>query len=149
MAELNLALLSGPRLSRCDFSIKKSNKQSKKEYPIKCEFTISIELEKKSKKSHVLLAAKSDSEALPFYFDIEAEARFTCETDCASEPEVIEEAIPYIFPFLKELVADLTRKANFTPFYLPAIAFKAEALQNVELTEATVPKTRRRTKKEA
>jgi preprotein translocase subunit SecB len=106
--------------------------QSKKKPTIKCQYAIEVNIDEEKNEVSAFLSAKSDSEGLPFSFELKSEARFKCEVSCPSEQHIIIEAIPYIYPFVKELVADLTRKSYYPPFYLPPIELKPESFENVD-----------------
>lgn len=126
MEKLHLTLIDGPKLIYCDYKLVEVKHQPKKKTSVKCQYAIEINIDEDKKEVSALLSAKSESEGLPFSFDLKSEAIFKCETSCPSEQHIIIEAIPYIYPFIKELVADLTRKSYFPPFYLPPIELKPE-----------------------
>jgi preprotein translocase subunit SecB len=132
MEKLHLTLIKGPRLVSCNFSLNEVKQQPKKKPPIKCQYAIEVNIDEKEKEVSAFLSANSESEGLPFKFDLKAEARFKCEVSCPSEQHIIIEAIPYIYPFVKELIADLTRKSYYPPFYLPPIELKPENFEEVD-----------------
>lgn len=124
MEKSNLYLIDGPKLVYCNFDIKEVAKKSKKSTPIECQYSMEISIDSDKNEVTVALSVNSESKNIPFNFDLKAKAKFKCEDTCPSDQQAIIEAIPYIFPFLKEMVADLTRKAYYSPFYLPSIELK-------------------------
>lgn len=132
MEKLHLTLINGPRLVICNFSLNEVKQRPKKKSIVKCQFAIEVNIDEENNKVTASLSAKSDSDGLPFSFDIKSEASFKCEASCPSEKHIIMEAIPYIYPFVKELVADLTRKSYYPPFYLPPIELKPEFFKEIE-----------------
>jgi len=132
MEKLHLTLIDGPKLIYCNFNVLEIKKQAKKKSSVKCQYVIGINVDENKKEVTALLSVKSDSEVLPFNFDIKSEATFKCEDICPSEQLVLIEAIPYIFPFVKELVADLTRKSYHPPFYLPPLELKVDSFEKLD-----------------
>lgn len=132
MEKLHLTLINGPRLIYCDYKLDESKQLSKKKTSVKCQYTIKINVNEEKNEVSALLSAKSEGEGLPFSFDLKSEAIFKCDVSCPSEQHIIIEAIPYVYPFIKELVADLTRKSYYPPFYLPPIELKLESFEKVD-----------------
>ena len=142
----SLSLTKGPRLVYCNFNtrdvesevetgvVKKTAKgavkKTKSSKSIECTYSLETFLDDDNKKVMVFLSIKSDSKNIPFYFDIKAQAEFKYEDVCPTEQLVVFESVPYIFIFLKELVADLTRKSYFSPFYLPPMGLTEENLKS-------------------
>lgn len=139
MEKLNLLLTDGPSLVFCNFKTKDVVKKNKKPSPIKCEYSIEFNIDNETKEVLSLLSVKSESENIPFDFYLKSQARFRLgdlpneiKDKESIEKRAIIEAIPYVFSFLKEMVADLTRKAYVKPFYLPPIDLKIENFEKVE-----------------
>lgn len=132
MEKLHLTLIEGPSLVNCNFSLVEAKTKTKKKSTVKCQYSIEINIDEVNKEVTVLLSAKSESEELPFSFGIQSKANFKCEASCPDEKHIIIEALPYLYPFIKELVADLTRKSYFSPFYLPSIELKADSFEKIE-----------------
>lgn len=132
MEKSHLTLIDGPKLIYCDYKLVESKQLPKKKSSIKCQYAIEINVDEEKNEVSALLSAKSESEGLPFSFDLKSEAIFKCDVSCPSEKHIILEAIPYIYPFVKELVADLTRKSYYPPFYLPPIELKLEHFEEVD-----------------
>ncbi|MDD2734815.1 MAG: protein-export chaperone SecB [Desulfuromonadaceae bacterium] len=132
MEKLHLTLIDGPKLVVCNFNLNEAKLRPKKKSIVKCQFAIEVNVDEEKKEVTASLSAKSDSDGLPFGFDIKSEASFKCEASCPSEKHIVMEAIPYIYPFVKELVADLTRKSYHSPFYLPPIEIKPESFEEID-----------------
>lgn len=139
MEKLNLSLTEGPSLVECNFKTKELAQKSKKGLPVECQYSVEIKINIESKEVLAVLSVKTESANLPFYFDVKSQAIFKFpklnfeEKDREFvERRAIFEAVPYIFPFLKEMVADLTRKAYLKPFYLPAIELNIDSFEKVD-----------------
>jgi preprotein translocase subunit SecB len=139
MERLNLLLTEGPSLIYCEFKTKDVAKTTKKSSPIECHFSLEISINRESKEVMAALSVKSESENIPFDFDVKSHALFKVDkfpsgkaNEEAFEKKAISEAIPYIFSFLKEIVADLTRKAYLKPFYLPPIELDTKNFEKVK-----------------
>jgi len=125
MGKPSLSIINGPRLDCCNFSIREVKKQPKKGSPIECEYSLEYKVKDNKKEIFISLIVSSDSEGIPFVFEVKYEAIFKSSKAFKKKEEaqeiVMRELIPQIFPYLKETVADLTRKANFKPFHLPPL----------------------------
>lgn len=69
---------------------------------------------------------KSDSPDFPFFFDITAQGFFVFSEK--PEPKILEQlktinCPAIIFPYLREAIADLTRRAGFPALHLPSVNF--------------------------
>lgn len=76
----------------------------------------------------VLLSAASEAKDQPFQYRVAHEGFFRFETLPAPEDlgrVVHVHLAAVIFPFLRETVADLTRRANLHPLVLPPFNFEA------------------------
>ncbi|MFK5925604.1 MAG: protein-export chaperone SecB [Desulfuromusa sp.] len=131
MRQLNLILLDGPSLISCSFSKKESVKPGE-DANILCSYSLSMIINEKEDLVDVTFSAESNSEFLPFDFIAMANASFKSETidtkkhkKAAIQKQINFESVPFLFLFLRELIADITRKAGFKPFYLPSIDLKA------------------------
>ncbi len=139
MERLNLLLTEGPSLVFCNFKTKEIAKKGKKDLPIECQYLLEIKTNRESEEVLATLSVKTESENIPFDFYVKSQAMFKVakfplgeEGEDIFEKKAISEAIPYIFPFLKEVVADLTRKAYLKPFYLPPIELDIDNFEKVE-----------------
>ncbi len=135
METLQLALIDGPSLKDCEFKIKETAESDDK--TIECGYVLSINTDNDEKIVTIGVGAASDSENIPFSFDVKAEASFRITTpdDKKYEGEKFEKkaimlAWPYLFIFLKEVVSDLTKKANLPPFNLPPTELDLQKLSD-------------------
>jgi preprotein translocase subunit SecB len=136
MQKLHFLLTEGPKLTYCNFNIIERTIKQQKSHEIACSFSIQVQRDDESNEVAILFSVKSESDTIPFSFDIGAKASFKCNKKCPSDEDAIIETTPYIFPFLKELVADLTRKAYLSPFYLPSIELQIDKFQKAEKAKA-------------
>lgn len=139
MERLNLLLTEGPSLVFCNFKTKEIAKKGKKDLQIECQYSIELKINKENEEVLATLSVKTESENIPFDFYVKSKAMFKVakiplgeEDKNIFEKKAISESIPYIFSFLKEIVADLTRKAYLKPFYLPPIELNIDNFEKVE-----------------
>lgn len=69
---------------------------------------------------------KTENNQLPFYFELTATGRFMLNGyDEDNEIEKLKNinCPAMIFPYLREALADLTRRAGFPPLHLPSVNF--------------------------
>lgn len=125
MDNLDLLLIRGPSLVYSMFNTKEIDKDSKKDIPIDCQYSLELNTDNEKREIIASLGVKLDSPNTPFSFDMKSMAVFkingSAQMGVDNEEQVISKTIPYMFSFLKELVADLTRKAYFMPLYLPTM----------------------------
>jgi len=128
MERLNLLLTDGPSLVLCNFAKKEVAKKPKKAAQVRCDYSFGISFDTEKEEIETELSVKSESENIPFEFHLVSRAKFKARNlpsaikdNSEIEKRAAVEALPYIFPFLKEMVADLTRKTYVPPFYLPSI----------------------------
>lgn len=140
MEQLNLFLTNGPSLLSCNFTTKETKKPKKQaQIEIECRYSFEVNFNEKDKILDYKAAVESSSENIPFEFNISATASFDFENIGEKkepkeeiEKQAIIEAFPYLFSFLKEQVADLTRKANLKPFYLPSIELRMQDFKKLD-----------------
>lgn len=130
-----LTLTEGPKLCLCNFITKIRPPKEDRPKEISCDITSKISIDSKCEKLELSVLAKSDSLAIPFSFEVEMVAIFEIhkkiDSDILAKKALVEGA-PVIFAVLRELVADLTRKSHFTPFYLPLADFSDEQSREVK-----------------
>lgn len=88
--------------------------------------------EYKKKKLLVVIDVLIDEETMPFRLHVEFQGLFTLNKSIGKEkvkPFAEINCPAIIFPFLRESVADITRRAGFPPLYLPVINFVELAKQ--------------------
>ena len=77
----------------------------------------------------------SDPETAPFFLDVEFWALFLLEPPPLPQerPHYVRQLLPQIvFPYLREYVAETTRRGGFTPLIINQNIFGDEAYQNPE-----------------
>ncbi|MBW2177161.1 MAG: hypothetical protein DRI24_00335 [Deltaproteobacteria bacterium] len=85
-----------------------------------------INYEKKEKRIFVNLNIEFDNADAPFYFDIGIVGSFEFDIDVSEknmESVVNINCAAILFPFLRETIADITRRAGFPSLMLPPINF--------------------------
>lgn len=104
------------------------NFKPEKDKPIEINYGVNISFEKKDKMLSVIVSVLSDNKSQPFTFNIatmglfnfqklpkKAELERLAHINCAS----------IIFPYVREYIADLTRRADIPPFHLDPMNFIA------------------------
>jgi len=99
-----------------------------KNKPIEINYSVNISFEKKDKMVSVIVSVLSDNKNQPFTFNIatmglfnfqklpkKAELERVAHINCAS----------IIFPYVREYIADLIRRAGIPPFHLDPVNFIA------------------------
>ncbi|MBI5588365.1 MAG: protein-export chaperone SecB [Deltaproteobacteria bacterium] len=79
----------------------------------------------------------------PFYFDIESEGVFTFHTNPSKriiENVTLINGPAIIFPYIRETIADLTRRAGFPPLHIQPVNFVELARQHKSTEVATQKK---------
>jgi preprotein translocase subunit SecB len=116
-----------------------------KNKPIEINYGVNISFKKKDKMISVIVSVLSDNKSQPFTFNIatmglfnfkklpkKAELERVAHINCAS----------IIFPYVREYIADLTRRAGIPPFHLDPVNFIAMyEEQKKAMAEATTKKT--------
>ena len=128
------------RINNISFSINEEF-SGKKTIPINTQISLAHRYDKK--KLEVRLKVSSTQEDIPFFFNVEGEGSFSFEEipDGKTIKNVAYINAPAIlFPYIRETIADLTRRAGFTPLHLPPVNF-------VDLAkEATTPSKKAKAK---
>lgn len=127
------------RLINLDFSLKGGVDKSE-DIEINPNFKINREFDKKDLK--IFLEISMDNGDLPFTFNIVIGGLFKFNRAVEKIKNIDEIAnincAAILFPFLRETVADLTRRAGFPPLLLPPVNFckihdeltKSKAIEN-------------------
>ncbi len=100
--------------------------ESKSPVSITYDLSYGYEYSYKEKCINVLLSLSINEKQLPFLLNIEYEGIFKLNKRVAKreiEPFAQMNCPAILFPFLRECVADITRRAGFSPLLLPAINF--------------------------
>lgn len=97
-----------------------------KDKPVEIAHKIEIAHEQKDDTLHVIVSFSSDSEKQPFRFAVTWEGFFRF-AEVPSKAVINRVAnincAAIIFPYIRESVADLTRRANIPPLHVPPINF--------------------------
>lgn len=148
--EKSLTLIEGPKLCLCKFATKERPPKDKRPQNISCAISTTIGFDEDCDKLNLSVLAKSESTAIPFNFEVIMEATFQINNkqdhDQLAKIAVLEGA-PVIFAVLRELIADLTRKSHYPPFYLPQVDFSTKEPKKVKEKLALPKKPMSRLKK--
>ena len=124
-------LIDGPSILTCEFNKKEPVKSEKP--TIECGYSLEIIADTETKNVKISIIATSNSDSVPFMFNVKSEGIFlinNCPIEIidkvAFEKNVLTKTWPYMFTFLKEVIADLTRKADLPTFNLPPIDLELE-----------------------
>lgn len=116
-----LTIIDGPRLTSCRFVRSQIKDGSNKEILVKIKLFTKVNHNLKKNTAVISWSIKSDSVGLPFEFDVEVEGLFKVAKK-VEKKEIVEaarmEAGPLLVVTLRDIISDLTRKAELTPFYL-------------------------------
>lgn len=144
--------ISDIRLNEAHFSIMRDF-QWKKNKPIEIKHTVEVGYETKDKVLQVMLSVSSVAEEQPFRFSVSWEGFFDFEALPSKEDlaRVVHiNCASIIFPFARETIADLTRRASIPPFHLPPFNFLAmyeEKQKNEADTRSRKPRKGSKAKK--
>lgn len=112
------------RIRSLNFRIKDSG--GKEEIAISFNISSSSHYDYKKKQIITKIGVSIDQVEMPFILDIEYQGLFRLNKSIAKkeiEPFAKINCPAILFPFLRECIADLTRRAGFPPLMLPAINF--------------------------
>ena len=127
MEKLSYQLIKGPRITNSSFSLKKAEAEKDKHSEVECEFAFKINYDNENKKFTIKMNAKTEEKWIPFKFNISSDAILFIDDKGFKEKDIAKfgfsSAGPYVFTLIKDFVAEVTRKAGLTPFYLPNIDF--------------------------
>jgi len=116
--------LDRSKIRSLNFKVKEG--ESKSPVSITYDLSYGYEYSYKEKCINVLLSLSINEKQLPFLLNIEYEGIFKLNKRVAKreiEPFAQMNCPAILFPFLRECVADITRRAGFSPLLLPAINF--------------------------
>lgn len=114
------------RLIKVDFSINPEFRIKGKKAPISPEIAIHHEFRKKQKKLVVSLGIRQITGDMPFYFEVVGAGLFKFQQ--VPESSLVKQFAAIncpaiLFPYVRETVADLTRRSGFPPLHLDPINF--------------------------
>jgi preprotein translocase subunit SecB len=124
--------LSDFRILKIDFSVNRDFNEKKKKDPIKPEFSINHEFIKKDKTLVVIIGVRKISGNVPYLFEIHGAGLF--EFDKLPTQKVLKQFAKIncpaiVFPYVRETIADLTRRAGFSPLHISPVNFIEMAKQ--------------------
>jgi len=135
----------GIKLNEAHFAVNQHYKREKNK-PIDLTHSIEVGYNPTDKVLHVVVSVSSDSENQPFHFSVALEGSFAFKE--MPLKEVLERiahinCASIIFPYVRETIADLTRRAGM-PLNLPPLNFVAMYEEKQE-TASKIPlrKTRK------
>lgn len=114
-------------LTKVNFTINRDFKpEETKKVQIDPELAISSEVKREEKHLIIMLGVRQLTGNLPYYFEVESAALF--QFDEIPEEKILKQLsdmnCPAImFPYIRETIADLTRRAGFQPLHLNPINF--------------------------
>ena len=138
------------RLTESHFSINHRYKMEK-DKPIVLENNIGIQFKQSEKNLYLLLSVSSDSEKQLFRFSVTYEGAFAFEnTPPKDELGRIANinCAAIIFPYVRETIADLTRRAGLQPLHLPPFNFVAMYKENQKKVSPPAPRKPRKKSRE-
>ncbi len=122
--------LENSRIRSLNFRIK--DKVTGDEITVPIDISLNHKYDYKKKRIDLLIYASIGEGEFPFSLEIEYEGRFVLDKRASKkdvEPIAKINCPAILFPFLRESVADITRRAGFNPLILPPINFVALAKQ--------------------
>jgi preprotein translocase subunit SecB len=125
--------IAGIRLNEAHFA--RNPKYTRvKNKPIEITHTVEIKYKQKDEIVNVLVSVSSDSENQPFRFSVAWEGLFAFEE--MPSKENLERIVhincaSIIYPYVREYISDLTRRAGMTPLNLAPLNFVAMYEENL------------------
>ena len=136
-----LTIIDGPRMISCSFATRQIKKIGNKTIGIKLSSSSTIGVDDKKGSAKIGWSVRSDSAGVPFTFDVEVEALFKMAKKLTKK-EIFEaakmDAGPLLIVVIRDIVSDLTRKAELPPFYMSYPDFAS--LKGVEKKNGGVSK---------
>lgn len=141
--------ITGIRLNEAHFAINQGYKREKNK-PIEIVHAIEIGYKQTDKVLQVLVSVSSDAENQPFRFSVAWEGSFAFEEMPLKEnlDRIVHiNCASIIYPYVRESIADLTRRAGRTPLNLAPFNFVAMyEEQQRAVPQETPRKTRKKSK---
>ena len=114
------------KLLKVDFAINREFAPKNKEQAGNPKLSLNSEFRAKEQELVVLVGIMQKSGNIPYYFEVQAGGLFTFngKPDEKMLKQLASVNCPaIIFPYIRETVADLTRRAGFPPLHLAPINF--------------------------
>lgn len=135
------------RLSKVDFSINPKFDEKTKQTTISPQLSLNHEFRPNEKELVVLIGIRQIKGNIPFYFDVQAGGLF--KFNAIPDEKMLNQlgtinCPSILFPYVRETIADLTRRAGFPPLHLAPVNF-IEFAKNIA-EKKTAPKAKTATK---
>ena len=117
--------LESSRIRSLTFKMKEGRPEKEK-VRIEYEMSYGHDYDYKEKRISSLVKISTGKNQLPFFLDIEYEGIFRLDKRVAKKkimPFMEINCPAILFPFIRECIADITRRAGFNPLLLPAVNF--------------------------
>lgn len=140
--------IAGIRLNEAHFAINQKYKGEQNK-PVEIIHAIEIGYKQDGKVLQVLLSVSSDAENQPFRFSVAWEGSFAFQEMPPEEEldRVIHiNCASIVYPYVRESIADLTRRAGMTPLNLPPFNFVAMYEEGKKKASRTAPRKSRKVK---
>jgi preprotein translocase subunit SecB len=125
---------TGFRILHIDFSLNRDFNATSQYTEVHTEFKIHHELRNTALKVYLGIRFRDDAEhGPPFNLEIEAAATFKLQhypTPDEIQPLVKQYCAAAMFPYLRETIADITRRAGFPPLHIPPVDFSRAFVQD-------------------
>ena len=115
-----------------NFNVNEKISIIKKDFPVSTTIGMKHNYYKEKKELHVYIKVELKDEKMPFNFLIESKGVFAFKknpTQAALKNIAKINCPAIIFPYIRETIADITRRSGFTPLHLNPINFVALAKQ--------------------
>lgn len=115
------------RVTSVQYSINESFQLSEgQSIEISTELALQPNYDQKAKVLSLVMAIRQTNKNAPFHFDVQGAASFQFESD--PEQRFLDllsnvNCPAIMFPYIREYIAELTRRGGFAPFHLPPINF--------------------------
>lgn len=124
------------RLLKIIFNLNQDYKvDDKKEISFNPNIGLRHDFIKDTNELHVFVKLRQTTGDIPYYFDVEIGSLFKFKE--TPDPKILEtfstiNCPAMIFPYIREIVADITRRAGFPPLHIDPINFIELAKKNKE-----------------
>lgn len=121
------------KLLKVDFSVNRTFDEKTKLPAITPEISLNHEFREKEKELVVLVGIRQISGNIPYYFEVQGGGLFKFKS--VPEEKLLKQLATIncpaiLFPYIRETVADLTRRAGFSPLHLAPVNF-VELAKNI------------------
>jgi preprotein translocase subunit SecB len=114
------------KLLKVDFAVNQKFDTKNKEQSVSPKLSLNFEFRDSEQELVVLVGVMQKSGNIPYYFEVQAGGLFKFKSRPDEKMLKQLETIncpAIIFPYLRETIADLTRRAGFPPLHLAPINF--------------------------